>query len=167
MNLQLFTLEKRRAERDRWLRRDDVEGDRQDFARSRGIDDRVDPASGGGVTNIGLAVVTRAEFVGQAGGFDVVDILSLTLERGDGHVEHRFRRLARSHHRVASARPGEEKSRVERLAAKRVMPRAEGMADDQGDLGHDAVAHGVDHLRARRMIPLFSASRPTSKPLTS
>ena len=110
------------------------------------VDDRVDPEPGGGVADVGLAVVAPAQLLGHRRQLGVVDLLALALEGRDVDVEHRPRRLLRAHHGVPGRRPGEEEPRVERPAAEGVMARAEGVADDQRELGHRAVAHGVDQL---------------------
>src|SRR5438876_935163 len=58
----------------------------------------------------------------------------------------RPRRLLATHHRDARVRPGEEEPRAVGTAAHRVVPRAVGCADDDGQLRHLRRCHGVHHL---------------------
>jgi hypothetical protein len=125
-----------------------IEGHAEDVARLGGIDDGVDPEPRGRVANVCLAIVPQAKLIGHRRELGVVDLLPLAFERADIHVEHGPSRLLCAHDRIASTRPGEDKSRIERLATECVVSGAKGMSDDERDLGHGAIADGTDELGA-------------------
>src|SRR5206468_43712 len=88
----------------------------KDVAGIGRVNDRIDPTPGRGVTDVGLAVVTTTQVLGERRHPGVVHNLTLPLEGGDVDVEHRPRGLVGPHHGVAGAGPGEEETRVERPA---------------------------------------------------
>jgi hypothetical protein len=90
---------------------------------------------------------------GADGGEDLfvgllVDLLALAL--AGAFFDHRERAggLCGAHDRALGAGPGEGDERLEGPPAHRVVAGAVAAAHDDDDLGHDRVAHRVDHLGA-------------------
>src|SRR5581483_4317126 len=119
-------------------RRGDAE--RQHRARVERIDDAVVPDARGRVVGRPLRLVLLAD-----AGLEALALV-LALERAD-HREDR-RGLLAAHHADARVRPHPELPRLVRAAGHAVVPRAEGAADDHGELRHHAARDRHDHLRA-------------------
>ena len=78
----------------------------------------------------------------------LVELLTRALQLFELDLDERAGGRIAAHHRVACRRPGKNEARVVGLPAHGVMARAEAAAANHGNLGHNAVRHGVDHFRA-------------------
>ena len=81
------------------------------------------------------------------------------------HRRQHASRLLAAHHRDARVRPHPEQPRLVGAAAHPVVACAERSADDDGELRHDGVGHGVDHLGAVLRDAARSYWRPTMNPV--
>ncbi len=112
------------------------------------LNDSVHPAARGAVANIGLLFVTlfhlRAKFLQ----FLRRRFFVAPFVRPGENREYRVRRLRGAHHRITRIRPGNDKSRIIRLAAHRVIACAKRSSHDHRDLRHNGIAHHVHQLGA-------------------
>src|SRR5207249_738453 len=111
-------------------------------------DDRIHPAAGCAVADVGLFLVAGLGQVAQFLQFFRGAYAAGALVLAPPDFEQRRRRLIRAHHGVPRAGPGEDEGRVEGFAAQGVVARAERTADDDGDLRDGRVADGVHQLGA-------------------
>ncbi len=114
-----------------------------------GFDDAVDPAAGRAVADVGLLGVGGVDRAVDGLVRRLVDGLALALAAGFLDGGEHAGSLVGAHDGALGAGPGEGEELVEGPAAHGVVARAVAAAEDDDDLGDDAVAHGVDHLGPR------------------
>src|SRR3989441_3917027 len=131
------------------IKRSGIKRPDQDLTGLGGIEDRVHPEPGRGVTRVGLALVRRADGLVKFLFLLLAQLLAFALELLDLDFDERPRRGVAAHDRVARGGPGKNEARVIGLAAHRVVARAETPAEDHADFGHHAVRHRIHHLGAR------------------
>ena len=112
------------------------------------LNDRVEPAARGAVSDIGLFFVGFFHFRAQLfelfrRRFLVAPLAGTRQNRKDG-----IGSLGRAHHGIARIRPGENETRIISLAAERIVARAKRTADHDRDFRHDRIADRIDQLRA-------------------
>ncbi len=117
------------------------------FPGFTGVDDLIYPKTGSGVVWGCLAVVSVSDLFQQFCFRFRGDFFAFRLQRGYLYLQERFSRLFAAHDRNFSVGPGEDEPGIVSFAAHGIIARAIGITNDDGDLGHHAVAYGVDQLR--------------------
>src|SRR5687767_14816608 len=77
-----------------------------------GIEDSIDPETGGGVADVGLALVVGSDLSAEVFELGSVGLLALFFEAGDHDVEQRVCRLRGAHDGTAGGGPGEDEAGV-------------------------------------------------------
>src|SRR4029077_7419636 len=121
---------------------------RKDVARLMRLDDGIDPATRGAITNVGLLFVTCLYFGAQFFEFPRRRFFVSAFFRAGENRKNSIAGLSRPHHGVACIWPGQDKTRIASLAAERVISGAKRATDHNRNFRHNGITNRIHQLRA-------------------
>src|SRR2546430_5430434 len=112
------------------------------------LDDGIDPATRGAITNVGLLFVTRLYFGAQFFELPRRRLFISAFFRAGENRKNGIARLGCTHYGVACIWPGQDKARIVSLAAERVISGAKRATDHDRNFRHDGITDRIHQLRA-------------------